>query len=193
MQPQDLNEFLRNFQTIFGASMVGFGVLMTICTGLPFIAIAAFLFYSSRRARQQADNSLTWPSVIGSVVSSAVETRRSTDSDGHTSTSHYPRITYEYDVQGHRYRSDRFAFGGLVSSGGYAGAQAVVDRYVPGNQIRVYYNPQQPSEAVLERAAPTSKVLNWVAVFILVILGVTMCSVLAATILPVVLLNNLIK
>jgi hypothetical protein len=96
-------------------------------------------------------------------------------------------------VQGHRYRSDRFAFGGLMTSGGYAGAQAVVDRYVPGNQIRVYYNPNQPGEAVLERAAPASKVLNWVAIFILVILGVTMCVTLAATVLPVVLLNNLIK
>jgi hypothetical protein len=193
MPPQDPTEFFRNFQTIFGVGMVGFGVLMTICTGLPFVAIAAFLFYRSRRANQQADASQYWPSVLGTVVSSAVEISRSSDGDGGTSTHHHPRITYAYDVQGHHYRSDSLSFGAGLTVGGQAGAQVIVDRYVPGNQVRVYYNPNQPGEAVLERASPASKLLNWVAIFILVILGVTTCVTLVATVLPVVLLNYLLK
>jgi hypothetical protein len=157
-----------------------------VCTTLPFILIAAFLIRSSRRSQQQAVNSQSWPFVMGEVVSAHVEARRSTDADGHSSTSYHPRITYEYEVRGHRYQSNQVSFGGSVGSGSSSGAQAVADRYIPGNRIRVYYNPDNPGEAVLERSAgSSSKILIWVAVFIIFMVVCISLVSLVAIIVPI--------
>ena len=193
MDPQGLPDFFRNFQNIFGMGMMGFGVLMTLCTALPFVAIAVFLFYRARKAGGEAQASQTWPSVIGTVVSAVVETSASSDGHGGSSTHHTPCVAYEYEVLGHRYRSDRLSFGASMNVGGYAGAQAVVDRYVPGNQVRVYYNPNQPGEAVLERTAPANSVLRWVGIFILVMLAIIVCVTLIGVALPLFFVNNLLN
>ena len=123
-----------------------------------------------------------------------VEISRSHDSDGGTSTSYYPRVTYEYEVLGHRYRGDRVNFGSAIGYGEPNTAQAVVDRYLPGNNIRVYYNPNNPGEAVLERTAgSSSRILIWVGIFILAILLCTTIVSVAAFVIPMVGINEIFK
>lgn len=164
------------------------------CTTLPFLAVAGFLFYRARKSKGQSQASQTWPSVMGSIVASNVEITRSHDSDGGTSTAYYPRVAYEYEVLGHRYRSDRVNFGGAIGYGDHNTAQAIVDRYVPGNNIRVYYDSNNPGEAVLERTeGSSSRILIWVGIFILAILLCTTIITLAAFIIPMVGINEIFK
>lgn len=81
-----------------------------------------------------------------------------------------------------------------MGSGVASSMQAVVDRYVPGNQIRVYYNPNNPGEAVLERSAgSSSKILTWVAIFILVFVVGTVCVVVVATVIPFLAMGNILN
>ncbi|MBI4673936.1 MAG: DUF3592 domain-containing protein [Chloroflexi bacterium] len=159
------------------------GALITCVTTLPFLAIALFFAYLWRRNNQQARASQQWASTRGTIGASSVQMRRSHSSEGGTTTSYYPELLYEYNVAGKQYIGQRITFGSQVGYGDAGRAQAIVDRYVlrtefGSNQIRVYYNPANPSDAVLERSAGTSStIFFWVAIFILLILCITVVPV----------------
>ncbi len=165
-----------DFTQLFGG-MGGMGILISLCVIVPFLAIAGFFLFSARRSSAQAQASQTWPAVMGIVSASSVETSYSTDSDGISSTAYYPSVTYQYDVLGHQYRSDRVSFGFRVGSGNRAQAQAVADRYIAGNQIRVYYNPNNPGEAVLERTSQSSNIAKWIVILIIAIICITVIPI----------------
>ena len=110
----------------------------------------------------------TWPSTMGTVVASYLERRRSSSNNGSTN---YPVVQYSYQVNGQMYQGTKLAPGPEV---GGTGAGKVVARYPAGAQVMVFYDPQKPSEAVLERQAPA----QWVMWLVLVIFNCSLCGVL---------------
>jgi hypothetical protein len=108
-----------------------------------------------------------WPSTMGTVLMSTLERRYSSDSG----SVDYPVVQYSYQVSGQTYQSTKLAPGPEV---GGTGAGKVVARYPAGAQVMVFYNPQNPSEAVLERKAPA----QWVMWLILAIFDCTLCGVI---------------
>jgi hypothetical protein len=108
-----------------------------------------------------------WPSTLGTVNASYLA-RRSSSEGG---TTDYPVVQYSYQVSGQRYQSAKLAPGPEV---GGTGAGKVVARYPAGAQVMVFYNPQNPAEAVLERKAPA----QWVMWLILAIFDCSLCGVL---------------
>src|SRR5262245_9024358 len=139
--------------------LTGGGVLMTVampvCICGAFLVVAAsigvWVYQGYFRPAQEAKRAAqAWPSAPGVVLSSFVNTESSYDSTSNSeTTSYHPHVTYEYDVNGQRYRSERLkASDGFYRAGMLPGnAQAVVDRYPPGAQITVYYNPANPQES----------------------------------------------
>src|SRR5215216_1300350 len=107
-----------------------------------------------------------WPSTMGTVMMSRIE-QRST-SDGYTD---YPVVQYSYQVSGQPYQGTKLAPGPEV---GGTGARKVVGRYPAGAQVMVFYNPQNPSEAVLERKAPA----QWLMWLLLVVFDCALCGVI---------------
>jgi hypothetical protein len=103
---------------------------------------------------------------MGTVMMSRVE-QRST-SDGYTD---YPIVHYSYQVSGQSYQGMKLAPGPEV---GGSGAAKVVSKYPVGAQVMVFYNPQNPSEAVLERKAPGL----WIMWLLLGIFDCTLCGVI---------------
>ncbi len=87
--------------------------------------------------------SASWPTVEGVVLTSKLEMH-----EGNKGATYSARITYDYQVKGRHYDGRRLAFGALASSTGYA--QGILDRYPVGGKVRVYYDPRDPGEAVLE-------------------------------------------
>ena len=127
-------------------------ILRILCGGFTFLAfggIGVFVIYKAYRTRQQADASQGWPAVRGELTDARVD--RSTDSDG--GASYIPRLRYTYQVSGTTFTGDKITFGFHQSYGSEAKAQAVLQRYPVGSNAMVYYNPANPGEAVLERAA----------------------------------------
>ena len=112
-----------------------------------------------------------WPSTMGSVVMSRVEWRSSSDS-GSTA---YPVVHYSYQVNGQAYEGYKLAPGPEV---GGTGANKIVARYPAGAQVMVFYNPQNPSEAVLEKKAPA----QWLMWLLLVIFDCALCGVVPVVI-----------
>ncbi len=107
-----------------------------------------------------------WPSAMGNVVMSTIE-RRST-SDGYAD---YPVVQYSYQVGGQPYQGMKLAAGPEV---GGTGARKVIEKYPAGAQVMLFYNPQNPSDAVLERKAPA----QWIMWLLLVIFDCALCGVI---------------
>jgi hypothetical protein len=93
----------------------------------------------------KAAESESWPTVQGAIVTSQVAS--STDSDG--DTTYYADIVYSYRVSGTVYEGDRVVFG-EGSTSDYDAMQEVADRYPARRTVTVYYNPDDPADAVLE-------------------------------------------
>ncbi|MCK6538670.1 MAG: DUF3592 domain-containing protein [Anaerolineales bacterium] len=140
-------------------------LLLTFATiGCVFLVLNAIFLgiISFMRTRMAAVSQ--WHSTIGTVLNSHLE-RRSSD-DGSTN---YPVVQYSYQVGGQTYQSAKLAPGPEV---GGTGAGRVVARYPVGAQVMVFYDPQNPSDAVLERKAPALGVM----VFLLVVFDLALCA-----------------
>ncbi len=137
------------------------GIIVFVLFILNAIFLAVIYFMRKKMAEVSQ-----WPSTMGTVVMSTID-RRST-SDGYTD---YPVVQYSYQVNGQAYQNTKLAPGPVV---GGSGARGVVAKYPAGAQVMVFYNPQNPSDAVLERKA-TAQWLMWL---LLVIFDCTLCGVI---------------
>ena len=112
----------------------------------------------------------SWSTTMGTVTSSYLERRRSSNNRGSTN---YPVVHYSYQVGGQAYQSNKIAPGMEV---GGTGAGKVVERYPAGAQVMVFYDPQKPSDAVLERKAHA----QWILWLVLVIMDFMLCGMAVA-------------
>jgi hypothetical protein len=108
-----------------------------------------------------------WPAVVGTVIASTTEWRRS----GNDGSSEYPVVHYTYQVNGQIFQGMKIAPGPEM---GGTGAKKVVARYPAGAQVMVFYDPQNPTDAVLEKKAPA----QWFMWLMLGIFDCVLCGVL---------------
>ena len=104
------------------------------------------------------------------VIAAAGMVLTACGSSSDSGTTAYPVIQYSYQVGGQAYQSNKYAPGPEI---GGTGAHKIVARYPVGAQVMVFYNPQNPAEAVLERKAPAL----WLFWLLLVIFDCTLCGV----------------
>lgn len=101
-----------------------------------------FLGFRPLWTYQQAKN---WPEVPCQIVSSSVGSH-----SGKHGSTYSVDIVYRYRIEGQEYESDRYnIFGG--SSSGYSGKAAIVAKYPPGSRALCFVNPDERSEALLNR------------------------------------------
>ena len=135
------------FAIVFGVFAFVFFIL-----GVSLVLINFF-------ARKKAQESAGWPATSGEVIHSGVRRESSVDTDGDTSYSYYPDIQYRFQVGGQVYTGDKISFGMRTGYGRSSKAQEKANQYPAGTRVHVYYNPQKPTEAVLDRAAKNSTVV----------------------------------
>jgi hypothetical protein len=127
-----------------------------------FDAVLVGIIIATQRKVAQAK---TWPAALGTVLFSTIEWRRS-----NKGSAAYPVVQYSYQVQGQGYQGRKIMPGPEV---GGTGAHKVVARYPIGTQVMVYYNPQNPSEALLERDTPGFVTIFWI---VLIVLDLFLCG-----------------
>jgi hypothetical protein len=105
-----------------------------------------------------------WPTTDGKILYSATR---------NAGRNYGAQLWYEYYVQGTRYVAEDYRVGGN-SSPFQDVARAAVIRYPVGGAVKVYYDPANPSKAVLEPGL-------WYGNFILPALGIALlgCAFLA--------------
>ncbi len=134
-----------------------------ICMGifvLAFIGGGGYMIYRGIQDRKKAKASLSWPSTPGRVIESRVVESSSTDSDGDTTTTYRPYIKYEYQVVGATFTSDKLSIGPAVSTSNYRKSAEKVSRMPPGAAVNVFYNPDDPTDAVLEQRSNAGVMLT---------------------------------
>jgi len=106
--------------------------------------------------RQKVKEAAGWTSTMGTVLLSTIQYRRSNNG-----TSAYPVVQYSYEVLGRTYQGNKIMPGPEV---GGSGTHKIVARYPMGAQVMVYYDPNAPSNSVLERDMPGYVKWLWIAI-----------------------------
>lgn len=135
-------------------------LFLNLCGGifvLTLIGLGVYLIVFSQRSKKKADASQAWPSTTGIISKSELKSSTSRNDDGDETVTYYPAVTYDFTFEGHSYTGKKLSFGGVISKSNPASAQKTLQSYPVGAQVPVYYNPTDPSEAVLERTAAGMK------------------------------------
>jgi hypothetical protein len=101
------------------------------------MAIMGFFKY------QEAQESISWPRTDGIVKSSSVRNDLDSKQNGYT-----PNVVYEYKVANVTYTSDRMELN-TAPTNNKSAVRVLVHKYPVGSKVTVYYNPEDPSKALL--------------------------------------------
>jgi hypothetical protein len=117
------------------------GIVAFVMIGVVTLAVVVKL----REVRAAA----SWPAAKGRVRRAGVQPRQKKQS--RSTLSNVPAIEYEYEVAGRRYTGSRITLGETIAGGDIA---PMLERYWVGAPVTVFYDPSDPSKAVLERDPP---------------------------------------
>lgn len=122
--------------------------------GFAFLSVGIGIgWFLGKPILDEAKASEDWPTVTGVVIESDVEARQDRDRNGNgnrSSTTYKAIVVYDYTVDGKEYSSGRIWFGSDISTSDQAQMRNIVKGYPTGSDVKVYYNPDDPAEAVLQ-------------------------------------------
>lgn len=146
----------------------GFLVLIVVAFGSIFLLLALGLLKGVVQHLWgrwgdffEARDSQSWVTTMGKIERAVVSYTHS----GRGKARYAPIIRYSYGANGEKFVSERFAFdvGGVTGHGDLPAIQALVQRFRPGSQVEVHYDPKKPKRATLDRSVPpvVASTLGW--------------------------------
>ena len=140
---------------IFTLLTSGIGIVIgmagAVCTTIvPILVLGGvgfFLYKRSQQSKAAIQAAQSWLSTSGTVLISTVQSKRSGNS-----TTVFPVVVYQYEVDGKGYQGKTIKAGEqYLNVRIYGQAQETSARYPVGASVTVYYNPANPAESALER------------------------------------------
>jgi hypothetical protein len=125
---------------------------------LPIVAILAAVFsvVSFARTRRLASATARWPTVAGIITTSSVIEEEIEDQSNNDKSFIRKIHRYQVDLR-YAYQVGKRDFVGTTGNWGWTGvyglrelAESAASRYSQGQPVTVYYDPEQPGNAVLE-------------------------------------------
>ncbi|MBT3337168.1 MAG: DUF3592 domain-containing protein [Anaerolineae bacterium] len=113
-----------------------------------FGIIGAVMIYKYFQEKKDAEESLGWSSTVGRITKSLMRRETSYES---SNTLYYPEVEYTYEFLGTEYTGDRITFGGSTGNSNRNKSEETLAKYPVGENITVYYDPNNPEDAALER------------------------------------------
>jgi hypothetical protein len=98
------------------------------------------------RELARARGTRSWPRVRGVVLSSGAKTTPSLGRAWYPS----PGIRFEYAVEGRKYTSEAYSASAQSVFFTQRAVSQIVERYRPGAEIDVYFDPSDPAVGILE-------------------------------------------
>ena len=130
-----------------------------------FVVLNFFMYRTIAETQSREKAVQTWPTVTGKIGTSEARSHRH---GGHQSAV-FPHVTYTYEVNGKTYHSSNIMAGGEI---GGLNVESTLARYPQGAQVTVYYDPQNPKDAVLEPNKTTVSKAMWL---MLVAMNIIVC------------------
>jgi len=121
------------------------GGILLLVTGLMPCSVVVINWYLVQKSK-------SWPMVTGELIEAdmKVKTRHG---EGITEKLWIPQIRYRYSVFDRTYLSTRIAFGGQLKYSNWGKARTFIRKYQVGDKVPVFYHPEKPKSAVLEKRA----------------------------------------
>jgi hypothetical protein len=114
------------------------------------LTIGCLVIARARNNRRKAQACLKWPTVMGKILSSTASMRIQPIVEYGGIGYFVPEVRYTYQVDGTRYESNHLQFGfDRFSAGSKRRAGAIAARYPVNAEVPVYFDPANPSVAVL--------------------------------------------
>ncbi len=120
-------------------------VWMKVVGLLTFMAVGAGIVWFGKDMRSQSRMAQTWPETRGTIIRSQWWNFEREEAD----------IAYHFDVDGQTFVSDQVFIGTLengrivLQSGRKVYQYQLLDRFPVGKQVTVFYDPDEPENAVL--------------------------------------------
>jgi len=141
-------------------------LLALVCGGFGMLLLLLIV-----SALREAVAMKRWPVAKGRVLSSAIEQYKVIAPAGNFGstrtrlTLYRPKVVYEYEAAGQRFKGDRIAQSPGFNRGVPIFAEKTVQRYPCGSAVDVRFNPKRPSESVLEPRVPA----GWIVVLVIAV------------------------
>ena len=116
------------------AVLIAFGVIAIVIGVIPFVV--------QFRQGLRADASKKWPTASGTITASALEQLPG------NKWRYRAAVRYAYRASGKAYEGSRVFWGG--NEGREKHMASVIETYPEGAKVRVFYDPNDPAEAVLD-------------------------------------------
>jgi hypothetical protein len=134
--------------------------------GFTFVLGNFFLYREIVITQNRENATQIWPTVTGKITTSNVKKRH----DSEHGNVAYPHVSYTYEVDGKIHHSSNIMAGGEL---GGMNVESTLARYPLSSQVTVYYDPQNPKDAVLEAGSKTISKGLWL---MLVLMNIFICG-----------------
>ena len=136
-----------------------------ICSLIAIVGLGTSAWYGPKLLRE-ATATKQWPETTGIVESSHVSSqRRNSGTDWHVA------VRYSYVVDEQRHESARYSITGPLSTDTEGQAQMLARGFRVGDEMPVYYDPADPTQAVLVRGGEQKAWLTILFGVLLVLVG----------------------
>jgi hypothetical protein len=142
---------LLTIEVALAAVILTDGEILATAGGLPWLALlvsgglfAAGIVAVLNLMRRRAAHS-DWPCVNGTIKTCTIDIEHDTSGD----ERYCADISFAYRVAGHDYHMSSVIWGARTVSADRGGAAAIIAKYPVGSSVPVYYDPTQPTTAVL--------------------------------------------
>lgn len=147
---------------------------------LVFIGMGIWMLVKLIRNLAQARKSEHWLTTTGKIISSDMDALTETNEEGFSTTTYIARVCFSYEISGVPYQGDCINFDYGMRTSNLRIQQAIIEQYPEGSSVTVYYDPEKPDQAVLERkvnGAFTTLFVSAIFILIGIIIAVTSLGV----------------
>ncbi len=136
-----------------------------LIAGAIFLVLGCGAFIGMQMAQSYVDRAQQWPSVAGKIVTSEISTATTRYKYG-IRTTLVADIEYAYSVNGQNYQGEHLRLIPMLHMKPEGTPAELVARYPVGRSVEVYYDPADPTAAVLNPtpADDASKLIRSVSV-----------------------------
>ena len=129
-----------------------------------YLALVISAFYLTFVSMPKAINSNDWPQVQGQVTNAELVQRKHTLKTGKPITVYSAKVHYQYTVDGKPYTNKQLQLADHDDSQKIE--LAINKQYPSGANVTVFYNPNKPSESVLQKGLSFGHILT--GIFLLI-------------------------
>lgn len=129
---------------------------MKTVMGIAMLCVACWTVWKKFALGREVEQSLGWPRAQGEVTRSSISLEDSSTSWDNPQKTYKANIQYEYSVGRKQYCGNKICIGGQLQLSLKGKADRYCAEYPVGRAVVVYYNPDNPAVAVLERREETS-------------------------------------